>query len=91
VETPAQLALTRELAIGAGQGYLLGRPGTAVDLDTVDIEALLQPSTNPYIRLGLEGFTVEGDTGGLVGASGWQLPVSTSWPGTTTAVRVAGS
>jgi diguanylate cyclase (GGDEF)-like protein len=91
VETPAQLALVRELAIGAGQGYLLGRPGTAVDLGAVDIEALLQPSTNPYVRLGLEGFTVEGGADGKVGASAWQLPVSTSWPGTTTVAPVAGS
>ncbi len=91
VETPAQLALTRELEIGAGQGYLLGRPGTDVNRETVDIEALLQPSTNPYVRLGLEGFTVEGDIAGRDGASDWQLPDSTSWPGTPSRASVAGS
>ncbi len=91
VETPAQLALVRELAIGAGQGYLLGRPGTDVNLEPVDIETLLQPSTNPFVRLGLEGFTVEGDAPIEVGAAAWQLPVSASWPVAGTAARVAGS
>jgi diguanylate cyclase (GGDEF)-like protein len=62
VETPTQLALTRELAIDAAQGYLLGRPGPGTDLRCVDIEAALQPSTDPYVRLGLEGFTVGGGT-----------------------------
>lgn len=56
VETPAQLALTRELAMGAAQGYLLGRPGARVDTERIDIEALLKPSSNPYVRLGLEGY-----------------------------------
>ena len=91
VETPAQLALTRELEIGAGQGYLLGRPGTDVNRETVDIEALLQPSTNPYVRLGLEGFTVEDDTAGGVGASEWKLPGTASWPGTPSRAPVAGA
>ncbi len=58
VETPAQLGLARDLAIGAAQGYLLGRPGTHVSIDRVDIEALLRPSDDPYVRLGLEGFSV---------------------------------
>ena len=60
IETPAQLSMTRELAMGAGQGYLLGRPGTNLDLEGVDIEALLKPSANPYVRLGLEGFASAG-------------------------------
>ena len=46
IETPEQLRVVRELEIGAGQGYLLGRPGSAEDLMTiemtaVDLEALL--------------------------------------------------
>ena len=46
IETPEQLQIVRELDIGAGQGYLLGRPGSAEDLMTiemtaVDLEALL--------------------------------------------------
>ncbi len=91
VETPAQLLLARELAIGAGQGYLLGRPGTDVNLEAVDVEALLQPSTNPYVRLGLEGFSVEDDTAGGVGASEWKLPGTASWPGTPSRAPVAGA
>lgn len=54
VETQAQLAMVRELAIDAGQGYLLGRPGDTIDTGRVDIAALLAPSTDPYVRLGIE-------------------------------------
>jgi EAL domain-containing protein (putative c-di-GMP-specific phosphodiesterase class I) len=54
VETRAQLAMANELAIDAAQGYLLGRPGEAVDLERIDIAALLEPSTDPFVRLGLE-------------------------------------
>lgn len=54
VETPQQLAMAGELAIDAGQGYLLGRPGDRVDLERIDIEALLEPSTDPFLRLGLQ-------------------------------------
>ena len=54
VETRAQLAMASELAIDAAQGYLLGRPGDAVDLEHVDIAALLEPSSDPFVRLGLE-------------------------------------
>jgi diguanylate cyclase (GGDEF)-like protein len=53
VETQAQLAMAMDLAIDAGQGYLLGRPGDRVDLERIDIDALLAPSTDPYVRLGL--------------------------------------
>ena len=53
VETRAQLAMAVELAIDAGQGYLLGRPGDRVDLERLDIAALLEPSTDPLVRLGL--------------------------------------
>ncbi|MGZ8528400.1 MAG: EAL domain-containing protein, partial [Candidatus Limnocylindrales bacterium] len=46
IETPAQLRIVRELQIGAGQGYLLGRPMTAEDLVAlqatgVDIEGIV--------------------------------------------------
>jgi diguanylate cyclase (GGDEF)-like protein len=54
VETQAHLAMASELAIDAGQGYLLGRPGDRVDLERVDIAALLAPSDDPFVRLGLD-------------------------------------
>jgi diguanylate cyclase (GGDEF)-like protein len=46
IETPEQLRVVRELEIASGQGYLLGRPGSAEDLLTiamtaVDIDGLL--------------------------------------------------
>ncbi len=41
VETPAQLALLRQIGIRTGQGYLLGRPTAAPTLRGVDITALL--------------------------------------------------
>jgi diguanylate cyclase (GGDEF)-like protein len=53
VENQAQLAMAGELAIDAGQGYLLGRPGERVDIERIDIAALLAPSTDPFVRLGL--------------------------------------
>ncbi len=53
VETQAQLAMAMDLAIDAGQGYLLGRPGDRLDLERIDIAALLAPSSDPYVRLGL--------------------------------------
>jgi EAL domain-containing protein (putative c-di-GMP-specific phosphodiesterase class I) len=54
VESQAHLAMIRELAIDAGQGYLLGRPGDRVDLERIDVAALLAPSDDPYVRLGLD-------------------------------------
>jgi diguanylate cyclase (GGDEF)-like protein len=41
VETPEQLDLIRNLGISAAQGYLLGRPGDSLAVDTVDIGSLL--------------------------------------------------
>jgi EAL domain-containing protein (putative c-di-GMP-specific phosphodiesterase class I) len=41
VETPEQLDLIRNLGISAAQGYLLGRPGDSLSVDTVDISSLL--------------------------------------------------
>lgn len=40
VETPQQLQVIRELSIGAGQGYLLGRPDAAVTTTFVDVRQL---------------------------------------------------
>jgi diguanylate cyclase (GGDEF)-like protein len=47
VETSAQLRTARRLGITAGQGYLLGRPGTDRDLPWVDIAALEQRDDVP--------------------------------------------
>ena len=40
IETPAQLDLVRSLGIGAGQGYLLGRPTDRPSLEPLDLEGL---------------------------------------------------
>jgi diguanylate cyclase (GGDEF)-like protein len=40
LETAEQLKSLRELGITTGQGYLLGRPGTNIGLDRIDIDAL---------------------------------------------------
>jgi diguanylate cyclase (GGDEF)-like protein len=40
IETREQLKIVRGLGIGAGQGYLLGRPGTNVEIDTLDLDEL---------------------------------------------------
>ena len=40
LETREQLKIVRGLGIGAGQGYLLGRPGNNVDLETLDLDEL---------------------------------------------------
>ncbi|HJP88165.1 MAG TPA: bifunctional diguanylate cyclase/phosphodiesterase [Candidatus Limnocylindrales bacterium] len=47
VETSSQLRTARRLGITAGQGYLLGRPGTDRDLPWVDIAALEQRDEVP--------------------------------------------
>jgi|GEM_PF-852736 diguanylate cyclase (GGDEF) domain len=47
VETSAQLRTARRLGITAGQGYLLGRPGSDRDLPWVDIAALEQRDDVP--------------------------------------------
>jgi diguanylate cyclase (GGDEF)-like protein len=54
IETSDQLAMVRDLGIGAGQGYLLARPANRVVVERVDMEALMQPARDPYTRLGLE-------------------------------------
>ncbi len=41
VETAEQLAVIRELGIGAGQGYLLGRPAPERAADPVDLDGLV--------------------------------------------------
>ena len=40
IETPAQLDVVRSLGIGAGQGYLLGRPTDRPSTDPLDLEGL---------------------------------------------------
>ncbi|OGO51247.1 MAG: hypothetical protein A2Z32_09130 [Chloroflexi bacterium RBG_16_69_14] len=40
IETPAQLAVVRSLGIGAGQGYLLGRPTDRPSTEPIDLEGL---------------------------------------------------
>jgi len=40
IETPAQLDIVRSLRIGAGQGYLLGRPTDRPSTEPIDLEGL---------------------------------------------------
>jgi EAL domain-containing protein (putative c-di-GMP-specific phosphodiesterase class I) len=40
LETREQLKIVRGLGIGAGQGYLLGRPGNNVELEALDLDEL---------------------------------------------------
>ena len=42
VETPDQLVVVIELGFDAAQGYLLHRPGPALDAETVDLTALAE-------------------------------------------------
>jgi diguanylate cyclase (GGDEF)-like protein len=58
VETTDQLATVRGLGIEAGQGYLLGRPAERLDLERVDIEALLARDPGPLARLDLDRLPV---------------------------------
>jgi diguanylate cyclase (GGDEF)-like protein len=44
VETAAQLAVIRELGISAGQGYLLGRPGSDMRVAAIDLAELEAPT-----------------------------------------------
>jgi diguanylate cyclase (GGDEF)-like protein len=41
VETAEQLAVIRELGMGSGQGYLLGRPGPNRQADAIDLDSLV--------------------------------------------------
>ena len=41
VETSEQLAVIRELGITSGQGYLLGRPDTGRNAETLDLDSLM--------------------------------------------------
>ena len=45
VETPEQLAVIRKLGIGAGQGYLLGRPSKTRAADPLNLDWLTEPAT----------------------------------------------
>jgi diguanylate cyclase (GGDEF) domain len=40
IETPAQLEVVRSLGIGAGQGYLLGRPAEQPPTGSIDLDSL---------------------------------------------------
>ena len=44
IETPAQLEMVRTLGIGAGQGYLLGRPTDRPVMDALDLDKLTRSS-----------------------------------------------
>lgn len=44
IETPEQLQVVRELEIELGQGFLLGRPGSAADLATIEMTAVDIPA-----------------------------------------------
>jgi EAL domain-containing protein (putative c-di-GMP-specific phosphodiesterase class I) len=54
IETADQLALVRDLGIGAGQGYLLARPSETVSTERIDVDALLVRPADPFTRLGLD-------------------------------------
>ena len=42
IETPAQLEVVRSLGIGAGQGYLLGRPTDRPSTESIDLPGLIK-------------------------------------------------
>ena len=44
IETPAQLEVVRSLGIGAGQGYLLGRPAEQPPTTSIDLDGLISGS-----------------------------------------------
>ena len=44
IETPAQLEVVRSLGIGAGQGYLLGRPAEQPPTGSIDLDELARGS-----------------------------------------------
>jgi diguanylate cyclase (GGDEF)-like protein len=44
IETPAQLEVVRSLGIGAGQGYLLGRPAEQPPTGSIDLDGLVRGS-----------------------------------------------
>ncbi|MDO8485569.1 MAG: EAL domain-containing protein, partial [Candidatus Limnocylindrales bacterium] len=44
IETPAQLQVVRSLGIGAGQGYLLGRPAERPPTTSIDLDDLMRDS-----------------------------------------------
>jgi hypothetical protein len=67
VETAAQLEMIRQLGIDAGQGYLLGRPGSVIDAEGVDLDAL---ATGPP--------SSAGPRGPILGATGLHAVVAPS-------------
>ena len=51
IETSAQLEVVRALGIGAGQGYLLGRPSEQPPTTAIDLDSLIRD--NDWLRDGL--------------------------------------
>jgi diguanylate cyclase (GGDEF)-like protein len=51
VETRQQLTMLRELGVGVGQGYLLGRPRPSIEAVAVDLDALGRPGGPALTRL----------------------------------------
>jgi EAL domain-containing protein (putative c-di-GMP-specific phosphodiesterase class I) len=47
IENPRQLKMVRDIGIGEGQGYLLGRPESDPTPRTVDLERLLEADRSP--------------------------------------------
>jgi diguanylate cyclase (GGDEF)-like protein len=56
IETPAQLEVVRSLGIGAGQGYLLGRPAEQPPTTAVNLDELMNGSN--WLVEGLRAATV---------------------------------
>ena len=51
IETPSQLEVVRSLGIGAGQGYLLGRPAEDPPITSIDLDSLVHGSDWPMPEL----------------------------------------
>ena len=48
IETAEQLAIVRELGLAAGQGYLLGRPGSVPNAEPLDLDGLTAAALDPF-------------------------------------------
>ena len=56
IETPAQLEVVRKLGLGAGQGYLLGRPSEQPPTGAINLDELMDSSS--WLIEGLRAATV---------------------------------
>jgi EAL domain-containing protein (putative c-di-GMP-specific phosphodiesterase class I) len=63
IETAEQLAIVRQLGIAAGQGYLLGRPGSVPIADEIDLEELTAVSGDPFSRAEVAWPAITGTAG----------------------------